>query len=96
MARPLRIQRVNGHYHVTSRGNERKAIYRDERHWFQFLELLGQMASATVFVGILPGPIHGRPWHLLLPGARATFFTETHFVSHTGIRGSERSFGTAG
>ena len=31
MARPLRIELGGGWYHVTNRGNERKAIYRDER-----------------------------------------------------------------
>ncbi len=30
MARPLRIERVGSRYHVTSRGNERKAIFRDD------------------------------------------------------------------
>jgi len=30
MARPLRIERPGGRYHVTARGNERKAIFRDD------------------------------------------------------------------
>src|SRR6266540_2691259 len=30
MARPLRIEYGGAHYHVTSRGNERKAIFRDD------------------------------------------------------------------
>lgn len=29
MARPLRVEQPGGRYHVTSRGNERKPIYRD-------------------------------------------------------------------
>ena len=45
MARPLRIQTVNGRYHVTARGNERKAIYRDDRDRFHFLDLLGEMVE---------------------------------------------------
>jgi putative transposase len=45
MARPLRIQRPNGRYHVTARGNERKAIYRDERDRVHFVELLGEMVE---------------------------------------------------
>ena len=30
MARPLRIEHAGAHYHVTSQGNERKAIFRDD------------------------------------------------------------------
>jgi putative transposase len=45
MARPLRIERVGGWYHVTSRGNERKAIYRNDRDRLHFLELLEGMVE---------------------------------------------------
>jgi REP element-mobilizing transposase RayT len=40
MARPLRIELAGGWYHVTNRGNERKAIYRDGRDRGHFLELV--------------------------------------------------------
>lgn len=43
MARALRIERVGGRYHVTSRGNERRTIYRDDTDRFHFLELLSEM-----------------------------------------------------
>ncbi|MCC7212048.1 MAG: hypothetical protein IT451_09415, partial [Candidatus Brocadia sp.] len=39
MARPLRIQYEDAVYHVTCRGNERKAIYRDDHDRHLFLEL---------------------------------------------------------
>ena len=39
MARPLRLNRAGLWYHVTSRGNERKAIYRDDRDRRHFIEL---------------------------------------------------------
>ena len=42
MARPLRIERPGGRYHVTARGNERKAVYRDDSDRFHFLELLSE------------------------------------------------------
>jgi REP element-mobilizing transposase RayT len=42
MARPLRIERPGGRYHVTARGNERKAVYRDDTDRFHFLELLSE------------------------------------------------------
>ena len=45
MARPLRIERASGWYHVTARGNERRRIYRDERDRGRFCELLGEMVS---------------------------------------------------
>jgi REP element-mobilizing transposase RayT len=45
MARPLRIEKAGGWYHVTSRGNERKRIYRDDRDREHFLELLAEMVS---------------------------------------------------
>jgi REP element-mobilizing transposase RayT len=45
MARPLRIERPGSRYHVTSRGNERKAVYRDETDRFHFLELLAELGE---------------------------------------------------
>ena len=43
MGRPLRIERAGGWYHVTGRGNERKAIYRDNRDRFHFVGLVAEM-----------------------------------------------------
>jgi putative transposase len=40
MARPLRLEVEDGIYHLTSRGNERKAIYRDANDRQRFLEIL--------------------------------------------------------
>ena len=45
MARPLRIEHVGGWYHITARGNERRAIFRDDRDRFHFLGLLGEMVE---------------------------------------------------
>ena len=42
MARPLRIQRVGGWYHLTSRGNERRAIFRGADDYARFLALLAE------------------------------------------------------
>jgi REP element-mobilizing transposase RayT len=42
MARPLRIEYGGAHYHVTSRGNERKAIFRDDIDREKFVELIGR------------------------------------------------------
>ncbi len=40
MARPLRIEYDGALYHVTSRGNERKAIFRDDEDRLRFLDTL--------------------------------------------------------
>jgi len=45
MARPLRIERAGGWYHVTARGNERRDIYRDDRDRRHFLELMEEMVA---------------------------------------------------
>jgi len=46
MARPLRIERAGAWYHVTARGNERRAIFRDDRDRRHFCQLLGETADA--------------------------------------------------
>jgi len=40
MARPLRIQVVEGWYHVTARGSDRRDIFSREEHYAHFLDLL--------------------------------------------------------
>jgi len=40
MARPLRITYPGAFYHVTSRGNERKAVFKSQRDREKFLEYL--------------------------------------------------------
>ena len=40
MARPLRIEFPGAVYHITSRGNERKAIFRDDKDRKMFLDTL--------------------------------------------------------
>src|SRR3974390_2679775 len=43
MARPLRIERTGGRYHLTARGNERKPIFRDDSDRYHFVELLSDL-----------------------------------------------------
>jgi len=45
MARPLRIELAGGLYHVTSRGDRREAIYRDDADRSAWLELLGDVCE---------------------------------------------------
>ncbi|HXG76920.1 MAG TPA: transposase [Gaiellaceae bacterium] len=41
MARPLRLEVAGGIYHLTARGNERRAIFRDANDRARFLDVLG-------------------------------------------------------
>src|SRR5262245_19805113 len=45
MARPLRIEKVGGWYHVTARGNERKPIFRNDADRRHFLEAVAEMVG---------------------------------------------------
>jgi len=45
MARPLRIEYDGALYHVTSRGNDRKAIFRDDSDRELFLDTLAQVTA---------------------------------------------------
>lgn len=45
MARPLRIQWEGGWYHITSRGNERQPIFRDDEDRGEFVSRLSQMTE---------------------------------------------------
>ena len=45
MARPLRIEYDGGLYHITSRGNERKAIFKDAGDRQLFLRILAQLTE---------------------------------------------------
>jgi REP element-mobilizing transposase RayT len=42
MPRPLRLEREGAFWHITSRGNERRDIYRDRNDRSVFLEMLGE------------------------------------------------------
>ena len=42
MARPLRIEYPGAVYHVTSQGNERSLIFRDEKDRLAFLDTLAR------------------------------------------------------
>ena len=65
MSRPLRIQYAGAIYHVTNRGNERKAIYADEQDRIAFLEILSQSAD-TYNVTLHAFVLMTNHWHLLV------------------------------
>ena len=65
MARPLRIQYPDAVYHVTSRGNERKAVYKsqpDREKFLSYLESATERYEAVIHVYCLMD----NHYHLLL------------------------------
>jgi putative transposase len=69
MARPLRIEYPGAYYHVSTRGNERKAIFRDDRDRERLLELLGR--AVEHFHLRLPGYVlMSNHYHLLVETPR--------------------------
>jgi len=70
MARPIRVEYADAAYHVTARGNERKAIYRDDTDHEVFLDTLGQACGqfGLVVHGYCLMPNH---YHLLVQTPQA-------------------------
>lgn len=64
MTRPLRVQYPGALYHVTNRGNDRKAIFKDDIDRREFLKILSQ--SINTYGVILHGfVLMKNHWHIL-------------------------------
>ncbi len=70
MARPLRIEYEGAYYHVTSRGNERKAIFRDDIDREKFLELIGRTVE-QFGIHVHAYVLMDNHYHLLIETPRA-------------------------
>ena len=70
MARPLRIEYEGAHYHVTTRGNERKAIFRDDLDRRKFIELIGG-AVEQFDIRVHAYVLMDNHYHLLIETRRA-------------------------
>lgn len=96
MARPLRLQFPGALYHITARGNDRKAIYRADSDRKQFLFLLAHAIDRYVLI-LHAYVLMGNHYHLLLEtreanlslalrhlnGLYTTYFNRTyHRVGH--------------
>jgi len=80
VARPLRIQYPGGFYHVTSRGNERKAIFKTNRDREKFLSYLDSghaRYGAVIHVYCLMG----NHYHLLLETPLANLSQILHHIN---------------
>ena len=90
MARPLRIEYEGAHYHVTTRGNGRKAIFRDDIDRLKFIELLGR-AVEQFGIRVHAYVLMDNHYHLLIETRRAggELFDEALWVvGVTGDRGA--------
>jgi len=81
MARPLRIQFPNAHYHVTCRGNAREAIVKSDGDSTAFLELL-ERSSQIYQVDILGFVLMRNHFHLLVRTPRGNL---QEFMRHFNI-----------
>ena len=80
MARPLRMEYEGAHYHVTTRGNERKAIFRDDIDRRKFLELVGR-AVKQFDLGLHAYVLMDNHYHLLIETRRAGLNRALRYVN---------------
>ena len=95
MARALRIERAGGRYHVTARGNERKAIFRDEWDRFRFLKLLSELTErfgtkTHAYV------LMGNHYHLMLETPEANLSRTMQWLGVSYTVGFNRRHGRVG
>ncbi len=85
MARPLRIQYPGAVYHVTCRGNEKKAIFRDDADRRRFLRIL-QQSLTTYTVTLYSYVLMTNHFHLLLETPRGNLgeFMRAFNITYTG------------
>jgi putative transposase len=85
MARPLRIQYPNAHYHVTCRGNAREAIFVTRKDYTTFLDLLAR-SSEIYQVVVLAYVLMPNHFHLVLrtPRGNLNEFMRHFNISYTG------------
>ncbi len=80
MARPLRIEFPGAFYHVTSRGNERKAVFgnsKDREKFLSYLESAHDRYGALIHVYCLMG----NHYHLLLETPRGNLSQILHHIN---------------
>src|SRR5665213_1273200 len=80
MARPPRMERPGAWHHVTARGNERKAIYRDDRDREHFCELLGE-AVAVFGWGVHAYVLMENHYHVLVETPEPNLSRGMHWLN---------------
>ncbi len=84
MARPLRLEYAGAIYHVTARGNERRAIFRSNRDRLRFLEKLVDLARVH-HVQVYAYALMTNHYHFVLctPRANLCAFMQQFNTSYT-------------
>lgn len=95
MARPLRLEWPGGWYHVTGRGVERRAIFRDDRDRRRLLELLGEAVSVFRWV------VHGfvlmdNHYHLIIEIREGNLSRGMQWFQTSYSMGFNRRYGRVG
>jgi len=70
MARPLRIDQPDTFYHVVNRGNERRAVFRDDADYQGFLDRLGRCCERFE-IDCFAYVLMGNHYHLLVKTRQA-------------------------
>jgi putative transposase len=85
MARPLRISYPNAFYHVTCRGNDQRAIFRDDYDRTRFLAQL-ESALEIFSVGLHAYVLMSNHFHIIVetPKANLSEFMRQFNISYTG------------
>src|SRR3989441_6053130 len=79
MARPLRIEFEGALYHLCARGNERQKIFRDEKDYAQFIELI-EDSEARYQIAVLAFVLMGNHFHLIAQTERANLSRWMHWL----------------
>jgi REP element-mobilizing transposase RayT len=95
MARPIRVEYEGAAYHVTSRGNERKSIFRDDTDRSRFLTTLGECCErfGVVVDAYCLMPNH---YHLLVRTPRANLSRAVGWLQTTYCIRFNRRHGRSG
>lgn len=95
MARPLRIEYPGAYYHVTSRGNEQKPIFRDNEDRGRFVELLGQ-AVEQFDLRVKAYVLMGNHYHLLVGTPRGGLNRALRYLNGVYTQSFNRRHGRVG
>ncbi|MBU1147498.1 MAG: transposase [Candidatus Omnitrophica bacterium] len=80
MARPYRLQAEHCFYHITSRGNERKRVFRNERDYEKFLEYLVK-AKERYRCYVYAYVLMSNHYHLLIETTQANLSRIMHNIN---------------
>ena len=95
MSRPLRFQFSGGVYHVTSRGNDRRIVFRDDHDRRRFLELLEHVSTRFDWE-IFAYCLMNNHYHLFLETPEASLARGMRDLNGPYAQSFNRRYGTVG